>query len=370
MTEPAVNARMPVYFHERMLDFRVPAGMFDGLPSDLLDIQMAQPERPERIANTVSVLKRGPLGERMDWREARAATDEEILGFHTADYLATMKEADGTGKYLSQSTYLNPGQLEAVRLAAGAAIDAATAVALDKAKVAYAMTRPPAHHAQPGDADGYCFVNNCGLAVLAAQKAGRERIAVVDWDVHHGNGTQEGFYERDDVLTISLHMNHGAWGPTHPQTGEVDEIGRGAGEGYNLNLPLPFGLGNAGYTIAFDRCVAPALRRFKPDLIVLANGQDANQFDPNGRQCLDMAGFYGLACRLRTLAEELCEGRIAMTQEGGYNPTYAPYCAYAVVAGLLGAPLELDDPIALYPDDPTAADARIDELIARHPLLD
>jgi acetoin utilization deacetylase AcuC-like enzyme len=194
-------------------------------------------------------------------------------------------------------------------------------------------------------------------------------VAVVDWDVHHGNGTQEGFYDRDDVLTISMHMDHGAWGPTHVQTGDVDETGKGSGEGYNLNLPLPMGTGDHGYNTAFERCVAPALRKFKPELIFCANGQDANAFDPNGRQCVSMAGFYQMACQLRALAEELCDGKIVITQEGGYNPTYAPYCAHSVAEGLLGLPMKLEDPIAFYPEDVAGGDAAVEALIKRHPLL-
>ena len=254
-------------------------------------------------------------------------------------------------------------------LAAGASIEAARAVISGDYKMAYALVRPPGHHAQPNEADGYCFVNNLGLAVHEALNAGYKRVAVVDWDVHHGNGTQEGFYDRDDVLTISLHMNHGSWGEGHLQTGEVDEVGKGDGEGNNLNLPLPMGAGDHAYKLTMERCVGPALRKFKPDLIFCANGQDANAFDPNGRQSVSMAGFYEMACQLKALADELCGGKIVMTQEGGYNPTYAPYCAHSIVEGLLGLPMELEDPLAFYPNDLEGGERAVEELIARHPLL-
>ncbi len=369
VSKKSTSERMTVFFDESMLGFRIPDGVFDSLPSDLLDVQMAQPEGPERLANTVSVLKRGPAASYLDWRPARAATDAEILTFHTPAYLAELEEASRVGRHLTRSTYMPPGGLEIVRRGAGAAIDATKAVISGETKLAYALVRPPAHHAKPGTADGYCFVNNCGLAALEALSLGAQRVALVDWDVHHGNGAQDGFYERDDILTISIHMNHGAWGPSHVQTGDVNETGKNAGAGYNLNIPLPFGIGDHGYAQLFERCVDPALRRFKPDLLILVNGQDANQFDPNGRQCVTMAGFHYLACQLRALADELCGGKIVVTQEGGYNPTYAPFCAYAVVAGLLKLPLELEDPIAFYPDDPVQAKNCIDQLIAQHPLL-
>ena len=361
--------RMTVFFPRRTLDFRAPDGVFEAPPSELLEVQITAPEGPERIANTASMLARGPAAERLDWGAPREATDEEILAFHTPRLLDELKRADAEGAYFSRTTYLPRGGLEAVRLSAGAAIDAAQAVMAGETRLAHALARPPSHHAQPDAADGYCFVNGTALAVLHALGAGAGRVAVVDWDVHHGNGTQEGFYNRDDVLTISIHMNHGAWGDEHLQTGEVDETGRGPGEGFNLNLPLPFGAGDRAYALVWEACVEPALRRFRPDLIVLANGQDANQFDPNGRQCVTMAGFRALAARLRTIARELTGGRIVATQEGGYNPAYAPFCAYATVAGLLGLPLEIEDPLAFYPDDAGAAEAAVDALIARHPLL-
>ncbi|MDA9008860.1 hypothetical protein N9K16_02750 [Alphaproteobacteria bacterium] len=363
------QGRMKIIYHEAMTAYCPPPGMFDAEPSDLLDIQMTQPESHEKLANTASVLKRGPVGMHLDWETARSANDAEILTFHTQAYLDQLKEASKTGVYMSASTYIYPDSMKAVLLAAGAAVDAAKAVVSGEYKMAYALVRPPAHHAQPEQADGYCFVNNVGLAVHEALKSGLKRVAVVDWDVHHGNGTQQGFYDRDDVLTISMHMNHGAWGPTHLQTGDVDETGNGTGEGYNLNLPLPMGTGNHGYLTAFDRCVVPALRKFKPDLIVSANGQDANAFDPNGRQCVSMAGFYQLGRRLHSLAEELCDGKIVITQEGGYNPTYAPYCAHAVVEGLLGQKQQLEDPIAFYPDDVDGGEAAVEALVKRHPLL-
>ena len=361
--------RMKVFYHPTMLNYCPPSGMFDATPSDLLDIQMTQPERPERLLNTVSTLQKGPVAAYLDWQTARCATDEEILTFHTDSYLSKLKLASKNGVYFSASTYICPDTMAAVLLAAGAAIDAAKSVVNGNYKQAYALVRPPAHHAQPDQADGYCFVNNVGLAVHEALNFGLKRIAVVDWDVHHGNGTQEGFYDRADVLTISMHMNHGAWGPSHLQTGDVDEIGVDDGEGFNLNLPLPMGVGDHGYLQVFDRCVAPTLQKFQPELIVCANGQDANMFDPNGRQCVSMAGFYQLAMRLRDVAENLCNGKIVITQEGGYNPTYAPYCAHAVVEGLLGLEPLLEDPIAFYPDDISAAQASIEQLIHRHPLL-
>lgn len=143
--------------------------------------------------------------------------------------------------------------------------------------IAYALVRPPGHHAQPTRADGYCFLNNAGLAVhLALASGGINNVAVIDIDVHYGNGTAEGFYCTDRILTISLHMDHGSWGPSHPQNGTVDELGDGEGFGYNLNIPLPNGSGDRGYMHAMAELVLPAIDKFDPDMMVLVVGQDSS----------------------------------------------------------------------------------------------
>ena len=361
--------KMSIFYNDKMLEYKAPPGMFDSTPSAYLERQIDQPEGSDRICNTVSVLQNSMLNERLSWFDPKPASDESILTFHTAEYLDRLKKAQNTAHYFTPSTYMVQGGMSFIRMSAGCAVDAADSVVRGETKIAYAISRPPSHHAQPDVADGYCFVNGVGLIVHHALNNGFKRVAVVDWDVHHGNGTQAGFYDRSDVLAISLHMDHGSWGDTHLQTGNVDETGEGQGEGFNINLPVPFGAGNSTYNELFEKCVEPAVRKFKPDLIVIANGQDANQFDPNGRQCLTMAGYYELATRIRKLAERYTNGQIVMTQEGGYNPTYAPYCAYAVVAGLLNQPMEMEDPIALYPDDLFRSERDVEELIGRHPLF-
>jgi acetoin utilization deacetylase AcuC-like enzyme len=360
---------MKIFYDERMLLHRIPDGMFDSCPSPLLEKQIEQPEGADRIINTVSVLKRGPLGNRLSWGTPVSATDNELLKFHTEEYLQRLKDADKTGEYLSASTYLPKGGLEVARLAAGAALSALRYVLGGEGLMSYGICRPPNHHAQPNMADGYCFINGIGLAALEAIAQGYKKIAIIDWDVHHGNGTQAGFYNREDVLTISMHMDHGSWGASHPETGKVDEIGIAAGTGFNINLPLPFGAGDICYTSVFEQCVVPKVQAFNPDLIILANGQDANQFDPNGRQMVTMAGYYRMARQLRELVREVCGGKLVMTQEGGYNPSYAPLCAYAIAAGLLGAEMEIEDPIAFYPEDSLRAEGDVRALKERHPLF-
>ena len=186
-------------------------------------------------------------------------------------------QANATGaKKLCAGTFLNPGSWGAALLAAGTTLSAARHILDGHGKMAYALVRPPGHHAQPDRADGYCFLNNAGLAVQLALDSGRTKVAVVDIDVHYGNGTAEGFYRTDSVLTISLHMNHGSWGPSNPQSGSSDEIGEGEGLGYNLNIPLPNGSGDAGYEYAMNELVVPAIEKFQPQLLVFVIGQDSS----------------------------------------------------------------------------------------------
>jgi len=192
-------------------------------------------------------------------------------------YVNELLEADKEGgKELCAGTFLNPGSWDAALLAAGTTLSAMKHLLDGHGKVAYALVRPPGHHAQPSQADGYCFLNNAGLAVQLALDSGCKKVAVIDIDVHYGNGTAEGFYRSNKVLTISLHMNHGSWGPSHPQSGSVDELGEGEGYGYNLNIPLPNGTGDKGYIIAFDELVVPSIQKFEPDMIVLVVGQDSS----------------------------------------------------------------------------------------------
>lgn len=366
------NDKLAIYFDQAVLSMRPPDGLFDGRPSPLLAHQMISAESPERIENIKSVLERAPSARQFEWHGGRQASDDEILTFHTPAYLATLKAWDATGKWATDTTYLPKGGLAGVRAAAGTTLEALTGVLSGKTVRAYALVRPPSHHAAPDVADGYCFVNCIGVAAqtaLAQAPARVARVAIVDWDVHHGNGTQQGFYERDDVLVISLHMDHGPWGETHPQTGGVNETGRGAGEGYNLNLPLVMGCGDDTYKEVMERAVIPALDSFKPDLIIVSNGQDASQFDPNGRQLVTMAGFHALAGMLKSAADRLCDGKILIVQEGGYNVAYVGFCAYATALGFSGLELDLADPLAFYPADGKRAKELTQALIKRHPLL-
>lgn len=196
---------------------------------------------------------------------------------NSPEYINYLTEADRVGgKMLCPGTFLNPGSWDASLIAAGTTLLAMKHILDGHGKIAYALVRPPGHHAQPNQADGYCFLNNAGLAVHLALKSSCRKVAVIDIDVHYGNGTAEGFYGSDKVLTVSLHMNHGSWGPSHPQDGTVSEFGEGEGFGYNLNVPLPNGTGDSGYVYAMTELVAPAVEKFEPDMMVFVIGQDSS----------------------------------------------------------------------------------------------
>ena len=339
---------LAVFWHPDVLKHDPGRGCYEFESSPLMAVDEPHPETAERIVNIKSILEKGDIRDQVDWRDGRHATREEVERFHTAEYVDEVIEAeqhapvriDGSG------TVVNTGTVDAVFAAAGTTVAAVEAVLGSDHVAAYAMVRPPGHHAARTMADGNCIFNNLGIAVETALARGCEKIAVIDWDVHHGNGTQSGFYDRPDVLTISMHMPLGAWGENHPETGEVDEIGEGAGTGFNFNIPLPYGTGDRAYREAMETLVRPAVTEFDPDLLVVACGQDANQFDPNGRNLLSMIGFRDLGRIARELAEKSCEGRLLLCQEGGYAVTYTGFCMYAVAEGILGVGNSMEDPLA------------------------
>jgi len=355
-----MSERLAVFYDERVLDFDTGSGFFDADASPYLVHREAHPENGLRVENMAAVLREGPIAPALDWHCAPAAGREDLERFHDPAYIDELASIPvDECRVMSRTTPFGANGFEFCRIAAGQAIAAAAHAHAGKG-LAYALVRPPGHHAQPAMADGYCFVNNIGVAIERLRAQGLVRAAVIDWDVHHGNGTQAGFYADPDVLTISLHMPHGAWGETHPQSGEFDELGEGAGLGKNLNLPLPCGSGDIAYARVFDAVVAPAVRAHAPELLLVACGQDANQFDPNGRQLLTMAGFYQLGRRARALADECCGGRLALVQEGGYQLSYAAYCLHATLEGVLEREPGLADPIGFMPEITAGLDGFIE----------
>jgi acetoin utilization deacetylase AcuC-like enzyme len=273
---------------------------------------------------------------------AQPLEDDALKALHAGGYVDRIRTASAHhGGDAGGSTPFGRWTYELAALAAGGCVAAVDAVLDARVDNAYALVRPPGHHAGPSGGCGYCVFNNVALAGLHLRRArGLARVAIVDWDVHHGNGTQEAFWTDPSVLTISLHQED----LFPPGSGLVTESGAGAGTGANINLPLPAGAGRAAYLAALDRVVVPALERFGPDFILIACGLDASMLDPLGRMNLTSECFALMTARLMAAAASLCDGRIVACHEGGYSTAYVPYCGLAIIELLAGVTSEVVDP--------------------------
>jgi acetoin utilization deacetylase AcuC-like enzyme len=273
--------------------------------------------------------------------EARPASVDDVAAFHTRAYIARLEQlsAAGSGE-AGESAPVSQGSYQAAILAAGGTIAAVDAVLDGDVKGAYVLARPPGHHAVANMGMGYCLFNNVAVAALHARRRGVPKVMIVDWDVHHGNGTQEAFYNDPSVLFISLHQED--WYPTG--MGTLDQRGKGDAEGTVLNVPLPAGTGDRGYLEVFERIVTPAARYFQPDLVMISAGQDASMYDPLGRMLVSMEGFRLLGAHMQALANEVCGGRLVLVQEGGYSEAYTPFCTLGALSGVTGVPANVVDP--------------------------
>lgn len=299
-------------------------------------------ENPETKRRFRNLLEVSGLLDQLAPIRPRPATDDELARFHTREHIEKIKRM--SAEFGGDASYLCPfgtGSFEIAQLAAGGVINAFDAVIEGRVDNAYALVRPPGHHATADTGMGFCLFGNAVIGIMHAQEVhGVERIAVVDWDVHHGNGTQSAFYERSDVLTISLHQDS----LFPPDSGALTEIGTGEGEGYCLNVPLPPGCGNGAYLDAMQRVVLPALERYKPDLVVVPCGFDASGVDPLGRMMVSSEGYRNMTAMLMEAADKHCAGRLVMTHEGGYSEMYVPYCGLAVLEQLSGIKTDIEDP--------------------------
>lgn len=262
------------------------------------------------------------------------ATDEQLTVYHTPDYVARVTAiCEAGGGDTGSGAPIGVGGDRVARLAAGGTIAAVAAVMRGEVDAAYALVRPPGHHAMADEGMGFCVFNNAVVAARHAQREhGAKRVLILDWDVHHGNGTQAAFWSDPSVLFISLHQDDlypAGWGA-------VDQVGLGEGEGFTVNIPLPAGAGNRAYAEAFARVVGPISRQFNPDLVIVSAGQDASVFDPLARMSLTLAGYRAMTESMTAIAAECCEGRLVVTQEGGYAAQYAPYCSATVAQTLVG----------------------------------
>ncbi|MDT8854639.1 class II histone deacetylase [Paracoccaceae bacterium Fryx2] len=312
-------------------------GLVQPLPGGL-------PENPETKRRLKNLLEVTGLMRDLAPRQADAATWEDLLRVHPESYLTAFKAlSDAGGGELGLRAPFGPGGFEIAALSAGLAKAALLDVLTGRMRNAYALSRPPGHHCLPDFPNGFCLLANIAIAVEAALAAGLcRRVAVVDWDVHHGNGTEAVFYARPEVLTISLHQEN-----NYPMdTGALDARGAGAGIGANINIPLPPGTGHAGYLEAMARLVRPALARFRPDVIVVASGYDAAAIDPLSRTMATAETFRRMTASMMEAAADLCAGRLVLVHEGGYSETYVPFCGHAVLEELSGSKTTAPDPLA------------------------
>lgn len=311
-------------------------------------------ERPERLTRTYQVLERSGVLSSLVRVPAREATIEELELVHPAVLIETVRAASERGglEWVGPEARTSAATWTAARLAVGGLLEAVDRVVAGELENAFVCCRPPGHHASAEQAMGFCLFN--AVAVAARHVGGR--VAIIDWDVHHGNGTQEIFYADPSVLFVSLHQDD-----LYPKgMGTLEQ----RGDGTTVNIPLPAGTGDDGYRYAFEQVVAPAVRRFGPDFILVSAGQDAAASDTHGRMSVTTEGFRAMATATKLLAEELCGGRVVAFLEGGYSLDHLPLCTLAIVEALAGLPpswerdpLELDVPTALGDDARHAVDA-------------
>jgi acetoin utilization deacetylase AcuC-like enzyme len=313
---------------------RATLAIVDDPRFDLHRAEGPHPERPARLDAARAGL-RAALGDSAGISlEARTASPDELAVVHAAPYLRDLERTlDGHPRgRLDEDTYFGPETREAAWYAAGGAIQLAEALMAGTSRRALALLRPPGHHAEPDRAMGFCLLNNIALAARAAQRAGARRVAIIDWDVHHGNGTQHAFEQDPDVLFVSLHQ----W-PLYPGTGGPHEIGRDAGLGRTANLALPAGSGDEVYGEAFRRVVLPLVRAHAPDLILVSAGFDAHARDPLAAMELSEAAYAGMTTALVDAADALGHGRVGFVLEGGYDLVALEVSVAATVRAAVGA---------------------------------
>jgi len=306
------------------------------------------PESPARLRAIISHLEESGVLARLTKIEARDATSDDIELLHSREMVARVRGVgEAGGAWLDPDTYVVPRSYDAALRAAGGLLAATNAVLDGEAGSAFCLVRPPGHHATPTQSMGFCLFNNVALAAAhALERRGLERVAIVDFDVHHGNGTQDCFYADPRVLYVSTHQF-----PFYPGSGHWAETGEGPAKGTTVNLPLPRGCGREEYLRAYREVAAPLVRRFRPQLLMVSAGFDAHFADPLAQLQLDTRGYYEIASLLKALADDLCEGRIVYGLEGGYDLTALAWSVRACVDTLLGDAFT-EDPLGAGPAVP------------------
>ncbi len=295
------------------------------------DAGPGHPERPARLDALRRGLRGAGLEERLILSSPRPASEAEILRVHTAAHLDRVRRSAGRSVQFDPDTRAGPRSCEAALLAAGAAVEAVDRVLAGEWDRGFCAVRPPGHHAEADRAMGFCLLNNVAIAAAHALECGLDRVLVVDFDVHHGNGTQAIFAEEPRVLYVSSHAY-----PFYPGTGSLSEVGVGDGVGFTVNLPLPHGLGDGEYVRLYRDVVLPIARSFDPELVLVSAGFDAHNDDPLAGMAMTSAGYGELARTCLDAAAGMARGRVVMVLEGGYDLEGIASSSAAVVGALLG----------------------------------
>lgn len=297
------------------------------------------PEAPETKRRLKNLIEVTGLDRDLEMVVGTPATLQDLRLVHPEAYLQKFKTmSDNGGGELGLRTPFGPGAFEIAALSAGMVMQAVDGVASGAFDNAYALSRPPGHHCLPDWPNGFCLLANVAIAVERAIADGLVRkVAVLDWDVHHGNGTEAIFYDRPDVLTISIHQDR-----CYPQdTGAIDDCGEGEGLGANMNIPLPPGCGHHAYLEATDRLIVPKLEAFEPDLVIIACGFDAGGFDPLARMMCSADTFRQMTQRIMNITD----GKLVAAHEGGYSELYVPFCGHAMLEQMSGSDIHAEDPL-------------------------
>lgn len=297
-----------------------------------LEFKWSYPEHPGRISAVKAYLDENPIPGMQFKSGAAAATYDQLARVHTTSYLDHIFSLAGKRAWLDKdTTAVSPDSIKAATAAAGNAIAAVESVVKGECQSAFALIRPPGHHAEPVRARGFCLLNNVAIAAAHAQgKLGCEQILIIDWDAHHGNGTQDIFWADPDVLFFDTHCA----APFYPGSGHIEEIGDGMGEGYTINVPLPESAGDVAFEKVFREILVPAADYFKPDLVLVSAGFDPHRNDMALNLTYD--GFRAITRIVQEIADKHCEGRLAVVLEGGYNLTSLSQGVHAVLETLAG----------------------------------
>lgn len=332
----------------------------------LLHDDFDHPENAARLQAITTALRRSGILAELTRLEPRYATVEEVLLAHHRRMIEhTHRMAMFGGGRLNPDTYIVQESWDTALLAAGAVTRAVEAVVAGDVDNAFALVRPPGHHATPTTAMGFCLINNVAVAArVARHKVGVQRVAIIDWDTHHGNGTQDIFYDDPSVLYVSSHTY-----PFYPGTGHWREMGSGAGSGATLNVPLPSHAGDESFVRVYDEIVLRAVRRFDPQLIIVSAGYDCHWRDPLAPMLMSIAGYTRIARMIYDLAAEVCDGRLVCALEGGYDLEALAAGVLATLRVLQGCADAAVDPLGAQPEPVIDIEPVINSLSRSHPLL-